>query len=76
MLLLLKREVEETANAKFNSVLLNLYRDQNDSMGWHSDNEAALGRCPVIASLSLGETREFLFKANLFMVRGRLLRTM
>lgn len=62
VLLLLKREVEEAANAKFNSVLLNLYRDQNDSMGWHSDNETALGRRPVIASLSLGETREFLFK--------------
>jgi alkylated DNA repair dioxygenase AlkB len=43
----------------FNSVLLNLYRDQNDGMGWHADDEKELGRDPVIGSVSFGATREF-----------------
>lgn len=46
----------------FNSVLANLYRDGGDCMGWHGDNEAALGLRPVIASLSLGAVRRFVFK--------------
>ncbi len=45
-----------------NSVLANLYRDGADYMGWHSDNEAALGPEPVIASLSLGAVRRFALK--------------
>ncbi len=44
---------------RFNSVLLNLYRDGRDSMGWHSDDETELGPEPVIASVSLGATRRF-----------------
>lgn len=46
----------------FNSVLVNLYRDGRDSMGWHSDDEPELGAQPVIASLSLGATRRFVLK--------------
>lgn len=46
----------------FNSVLLNCYRDQHDSMGWHSDDETELGPQPVIASLSLGANRVFSLK--------------
>lgn len=46
----------------FNSVLANLYRDGNDAMGWHSDDETELGPAPVIASLSLGATRRFLLR--------------
>ena len=46
----------------FNSVLANCYRDGRDYMGWHSDNERALGRRPVIASLSLGQARRFVFR--------------
>lgn len=53
---------EEVAGAGFNSVLLNLYRDGNDAMGWHRDNEPELGHEPVIASLSLGEPRKFRFR--------------
>ena len=56
-----ERLVAETGIA-FNSVLANLYRDGADCMGWHSDNEAALGPQPVIASLSLGAPRRFVFK--------------
>ncbi len=46
----------------FNSVLANCYRDGRDYMGWHSDNERALGQQPVIASLSLGQARRFVFR--------------
>jgi alkylated DNA repair dioxygenase AlkB len=62
LLLDLKRKVEEFTGAEFNSVLLNLYRDQRDRMGFHSDNERELGPEPTIASLSYGETRTLLFK--------------
>ena len=58
----IKDDLEQATGHHFNSVLLNYYRDQNDSMGWHSDDEAALGPQPVIASLSFGATREFKLK--------------
>ncbi|UPG92860.1 alpha-ketoglutarate-dependent dioxygenase AlkB family protein [Luteibacter aegosomatissinici] len=58
----LRRRMEVLSGARFNSVLLNLYRDGNDSMGWHSDNEPELGPEPVIASLTLGASRAFLFR--------------
>tara|TARA_B110001454_G_scaffold208832_1_gene221729 strand:- start:1452 stop:2081 length:630 start_codon:yes stop_codon:yes gene_type:complete len=53
----LRARVEAYADTRFNSVLLNYYRDGQDSMGFHSDNEPELGAQPVIASLSLGATR-------------------
>jgi len=43
----------------FNSVLLNFYRDGQDSMGWHSDDEPELGTNPAIASVSFGGSRKF-----------------
>ena len=58
-LLLLKSIVEPIAGIKFNSVLLNYYRDGNDSVAWHSDNEKSLGSHPTIASVSLGQVRAF-----------------
>lgn len=61
-LLAIKRKVEEPAGTRFNSVLLNLYRDEHDSVSWHSDDEPALGECPIIASVSFGATRTFQFK--------------
>lgn len=61
-LLKLKHQLEASCHAQFNSVLLNLYRDQNDSMGWHADDEKELGPYPIIASLSLGASRDFLIK--------------
>lgn len=61
-LLGIKQQVETLVDHKFNSVLLNYYRDQNDGMGMHSDDERELGPKPVIASLSLGEERTFLLK--------------
>ena len=59
VILELKTRIEAVCNAPFNSVLLNLYRDGADSMGWHSDDEPELGERPVIASLSLGAIRRF-----------------
>jgi len=58
----LKTLIEKETNIKFNTVLLNLYRDGNDSNGWHSDDEKELGDNPVIASLSLGAKRYFHLK--------------
>jgi alkylated DNA repair dioxygenase AlkB len=58
----IRRRVEALAGYEFNSVLLNYYRDHRDKMGMHSDDEAELGPQPVIASLSLGETRTLLFR--------------
>ncbi len=43
----------------FNSVLLNLYRNGNDKVSWHADDEKELGKNPVIASVSLGASRRF-----------------
>lgn len=58
----LKSEVEAQCDAQFNSVLLNYYRGERDSMGLHADDEPELGPEPVIASLSLGEERRFYFR--------------
>lgn len=55
----IKTVCEAIAGATFNSVLLNLYRDGADTVGWHSDDEATLGHNPVIASVSLGAVRRF-----------------
>ncbi len=56
---ILADKLSTVAATRFNSVLLNLYRDGNDAMGWHSDDEPELGPAPVIASLSLGAERDF-----------------
>jgi alkylated DNA repair dioxygenase AlkB len=58
-LLMIKELVEPLAGVTFNSVLLNYYRDGNDSVAWHSDKEDILGRNPVIASVSFGQVRSF-----------------
>ena len=58
----LKSRIEAACEARFNSVLLNYYRDNRDSVGFHSDDESALGDRPIIASLSLGEERDLVFK--------------
>jgi alkylated DNA repair dioxygenase AlkB len=60
----LKAAAETACGARFNSVLLNRYRNGADSMGWHADREPELGDQPVIASLSLGVTRTFDMRHN------------
>ncbi len=61
-LLQLKKIVEERTDTAFNSCLLNLYHNGAEGMSWHSDNEEALGKNAVIASLSFGAQRKFSFK--------------
>ncbi len=58
----LKKRIEQATQLPFNCVLLNLYRNGNDSMGWHSDDEPELGEKPAIASISFGATRKFCFR--------------
>ncbi len=55
----IKARAEALAGCRFNSVLLNRYRDGRDGMGWHADDEPELGPEPVIASVSFGATRRF-----------------
>ncbi len=63
-LLGLKNKIELLSDCTFNSVLLNLYRDGKDSMGWHADDEKVLGPNPAIASITLGSERFFHLKHN------------
>ncbi|MET4107326.1 alpha-ketoglutarate-dependent dioxygenase AlkB [Hymenobacter sp. UYP22] len=58
----LRQQVEQAAGCLFNSVLLNLYRTGQDSMGYHADDEPELGPAPTIASVTLGATRTFRLK--------------
>ncbi|MCG8474341.1 MAG: alpha-ketoglutarate-dependent dioxygenase AlkB [Cytophagales bacterium] len=58
----LKEKVEAAVREEYNFLLLNRYRDGNDCMGWHSDDEKELGSNPSIASFSLGCERDFLIK--------------
>lgn len=61
-LLTIKHRVEQLAEQEFNAVLANLYRNGNDSVAWHSDDEPELGPDPVVASVSLGAERPFELK--------------
>lgn len=61
-LLKIKEDIEEKADVNFNSVLLNRYRDGNDSISWHTDAEKELGQNPVIASVNFGAERKFQLK--------------
>ena len=62
MLEIIKSRIEIIAGVRFNSVLMNLYRDGRDSVAWHSDDEPELGQNPVIGSVSFGGTRRFCFR--------------
>ncbi len=58
----IKQAVETASGRSFNSVLLNYYRNERDSMGMHSDDEPELGPEPAIASVSFGATRTFILR--------------
>jgi alkylated DNA repair dioxygenase AlkB len=62
LLLTIKNDVQQQTAHDFNSVLLTFYRNGNDSVNWHADDEDELGSAPVIASLSLGATRTFQYR--------------
>lgn len=59
----IKTKLEKITRCEFNSVLLNLYRDGNDSVDWHSDDEKELVPNSQIASISLGVNRDFQYKS-------------
>ena len=63
-LLEIKKKIETVAQVDFTTVLLNLYRNGQDSMGWHSDDEKELGLNPLIVSVSFGATRIFKLQHN------------
>ncbi|EDM74707.1 2OG-Fe(II) oxygenase [Plesiocystis pacifica SIR-1] len=58
----LRRRVEAATRRRFNSALINYYRDGRDTVGWHADDEVELGPAPFIASVSLGAERDFLLR--------------
>lgn len=60
----IRNALESKFNCSFNSVLANLYRNGQDSMGWHADNEPELGKNPIIASVSFGSERQFYLRHN------------
>jgi len=62
VLLDIKNKIDAVSGVKFNSVLLNRYRNGNDSISWHSDDEPELGKNPVIGSVNFGATRRFMLK--------------
>lgn len=55
----IRQRVETETQIKFNAVLLNLYRDGNDGVSWHSDKTATVNKNMIIASVTFGETRMF-----------------
>ncbi len=79
-ILAIKKRVEDLANCKFNSCLLNLYHHGGEGMGWHSDDEPELDKGSPIASISFGAIRKFAFRhkldkasASLFLDNGSVL---
>ncbi len=62
LLLAIRAKLEAYVAASFNAVLANYYRDGQDHVGWHADDEPELGTQPLIASLSFGAERRFEFK--------------
>jgi len=62
LLLSVKEKIQAYYPCTFNSAMANLYRNGNDSMGCHADDERELGHNPIIASLSLGESRRLKFR--------------
>lgn len=58
----LRERVHRFTGIRFDAVLLNFYRDGNDSVAWHSDKQTVPGRYTPIASISLGQERVFDFR--------------
>ncbi len=59
LVLALAHDIAGAVAAPFNYVLVNRYRDGDDMLGWHSDDETDLGAAPVIAAVSVGAERIF-----------------
>ena len=66
----IKSAVELESGTKFNSVLINFYRDGKDRVAWHSDDEKELGQNPVIGSVSFGAERNFKLRHKKYKSNG------
>lgn len=60
----LKTFIENAYNFKFDYVLINLYRNGDDYISYHSDREAIGNGKNIVAGVSLGSTRKFSIKHN------------
>lgn len=60
----LATQVANAVGWRFNYVLVNRYRDGNDMLGWHADDEADLGEMPVLAAVSVGAERVFRMRSR------------
>ena len=69
----IRTQVESSLNFRFNSVLVNWYRNGDDYVGWHADNEQELGEQPFIASLTFGAERHLQFRHKKSSEQGRIL---
>jgi alkylated DNA repair dioxygenase AlkB len=58
----LRQLLLDQLGVRFNSLLLNRYRDGADRMGWHADDEPELDDQAPIVSLSLGAARDLRFR--------------
>lgn len=54
--------ISQNITANFNACLLNFYPTGDEGLGYHADDEKELGNEPIIASVSLGAERKFVFK--------------
>lgn len=73
LLYAIRAKIEDLLNYRFNSVLVNLYRNGEDYVGWHADNEPELGDRPFIASLTFGAERQFAFRHKQSFEQGQVL---
>ena len=69
----IRAKIELYLDFSFNSVLVNWYRNGEDHVGWHADNERELGEQPFIVSLTFGAERLFEFRHKKSLESGRLL---
>jgi alkylated DNA repair dioxygenase AlkB len=59
----LQTAIEAATQRTYNAVILNYYPDGDNYINWHQDDETFLGH-QMVASVSLGQSRDFLFKAT------------
>lgn len=59
-----KHDIQRATGHSFNAVLLTYYRDGEDHVTLHADDDVELGDSPIIASLSLGASRKFEFRSK------------
>ncbi len=63
-LIKIRDQVNSAFCQNFNSVLINRYRDGNDGVSWHSDDEPELGNSPTLCSVSFGGSRKFQLRSK------------